>query len=137
VVQNLGSLAEGMLVINDWFPDINRPGSKELNERFKKRTGGKDLLGNANTTYAAVYILADALQRAGSPDGAKIRDALATTRITSGPATFMYEQVTFDAKGMMPNSLLIGAQVQKGGARVVWPNSLKVAEGVWPVPAPR
>jgi hypothetical protein len=38
---------------------------------------------------------------------------------------------------MMPNSLLIGAQVQKGGARVVWPNSLKVAEGVWPVPAPR
>ncbi len=137
VVQNLGPLAEGMLVINDWFPDINRPGSKELNERFKKRTGGKDLLGNANTTYAAVYILADALQRAGSPDGAKIRDALATTRITSGPATFMYEQVTFDAKGMMPNSLLIGAQVQKGGARVVWPNSLKVAEGVWPVPAPR
>jgi len=137
VVQNLGSLAEGLLVINDWFPDINRPGSKELNERFKKRTGGKDLLGNANTTYAAVHILADALQRAGSPDGTKIRDALVATRITSGPATFMYEQIAFDAKGMMPNSLLIGAQIQKGGARVVWPNSLSVAESVWPVPAPR
>ena len=84
VVQNLGSLAEGMLVINDWFPDINRPGSKELNERFKKRTGGKDLLGNANTTYAAVYILADALQRAGSPDGSKIRDALAIQLLLLG-----------------------------------------------------
>jgi branched-chain amino acid transport system substrate-binding protein len=137
VVQNLGPLAEGMMVINDWFPDINRPGSKELNDKFKKRTGGKDLLGNANTTYAAVYILADALQRAGSPDGTKIRDALAATRITSGPATFMYERVNFDEKGMMPNSLLIGAQIQKGGARVVWPNSLKVADAVWPVPAPR
>ena len=135
VVQNLGSLAEGMVVLNDWFPDINRPGSKELNERFKKRTG-KDMLGNANTTYAAVYILADALERAASPEGAKIRDALAKTNITSGPATFMYEKINFDAKGMMPNSLLIGAQIQRAGARVVWPNALKVAEASWPVPAP-
>lgn len=136
VVQNLGSLAEGMVVLNDWFPDINRPGSKELNDRFKKRTG-KDMLGNANTTYAAVYILADALERAASPEGSKIRDALAATNITSGPATFMYEKINFDAKGMMPNSLLIGAQIQRGGARVVWPNSLKVVDASWPVPAPR
>jgi len=37
----------------------------------------------------------------------------------------------------MPNSLLIGAQIQRAGARVVWPNALKVAEASWPVPAPR
>jgi branched-chain amino acid transport system substrate-binding protein len=134
--QNLGSLAEGMMAVNDWFPDMNRPGSKELNAKFKAKTG-KDMLGNANTTYAGVHILADALQRAGSPEGAKIRDALAATDLKSGPAMFMYEHVKFDAKGMMPNSILVGAQIQKGEARVVWPASLKVADAVWPVPAPK
>jgi branched-chain amino acid transport system substrate-binding protein len=95
------------------------------------------MLGNANTTYAAVYILADALERAASPEGPKIRDALAKTNLTSGPATFMYEKINFDSKGMMPNSLLIGAQIQRSSARVVWPNSLKVTDASWPVPAPR
>lgn len=134
--QNLGSLAEGMLAINDWFPDMNRPGSKELNAKFKAKTG-KDMLGNANTTYAGVHILADALQRAGSPDGAKIRDALAATDLKTGPATFMYERIRFDAKGMMQDLALVGAQIHKGEARVVWPNSLKVTDPVWPVPAPK
>jgi branched-chain amino acid transport system substrate-binding protein len=134
--QNLGSLAEGMLAINDWFPDMNRPGSSELNAKFKAKTG-KDMLGNANTTYAGVHILADALQRAGSPDGTKIRDALAATDLKSGPATFMYEHIKFDAKGMMPGSVLVGAQIQKGEARVVWPDSLKVADAIWPVPPPK
>jgi branched-chain amino acid transport system substrate-binding protein len=133
---NLGPLAEGMVAVNDWFPDINRPGSRELNAKFKAKTG-KDMLGTANTTYAGVYVLADALQRAGAPEGPKIRDALAKTDLKSGPAMFMYEHVRFDDKGFMPNSVLVGAQIQKGEAKVIWPASLKVSEPIWPVPAPK
>jgi hypothetical protein len=47
----LGDLADGLIVINDWFPQIRRPGAAEINERFKARTG-VDMLGNSNTTYA-------------------------------------------------------------------------------------
>lgn len=133
-VQNLGPLAEGLIVVNDWFPDMKRPGSQETNARFKAKTG-KDMLGNANTTYAGVLVLVDALERAGSIEGPRIRDALAKTDITKGPATFMYERIRFDERGMMPHSVLVGAQIQSGAARVVWPSSLAVAQAQWPVPA--
>lgn len=134
LVQNLGPLAEGLIVVNDWFPDMKRPGSQETNAKFKTKTG-KDMLGNANTTYAGVLILVDAIERAGSLDGPRIREALAKTDISKGPATFMYERIRFDERGMMPHSVLVGAQIQGGQARVVWPSSLAVTQAQWPVPA--
>jgi len=130
---NLGKLADGLIVVNDWFPDIKLAGAKEANDRFKKRTG-KDMLGNANTTYAGVYIFKAALEKAGSADGPKIREALAALDLVDGPQTFMYERVKFDQTGFMPRSTLVGAQVRGGSARVVWPTALRVADATWPVP---
>jgi branched-chain amino acid transport system substrate-binding protein len=130
---NLGKLANGLIVVNDWFPDIKRPGAADANARFKARTG-KDMLGNANTTYAGVHIFHAALEKAGSTEGPKIRDALAGLELTAGPASFMYEKVSFDKTGFMPHATLVGAQVMNGQARVVWPSALKVTNAVWPVP---
>lgn len=134
--QNLGKLANGLVVVNDWFPQINRPGAAEINERYRA-IAKKDMLGNANTTYAGIYVLADAINRAASTDGNAIREALSKTDIKDGVPGFMYERVWFDEKGMMPGSILVGAQIQDGRARVVWPDAYKVEEPVWPVPAPR
>jgi len=131
--KNLGKLANGLIAVNDWFPDIQRPGAKEINARFKGRTG-LDMLGNANTTYAGVHIFHATLEKAGSTDGAKIRDALAGLDLTSGAPMFMYERVKFDQTGFMTYAKLVGAQVRDGQARVIWPESLKVTDAVWPVP---
>jgi branched-chain amino acid transport system substrate-binding protein len=131
--KNLGKLANGLIAVNDWFPDIKRPGAAETNARFKARAG-VDMLGNANTTYAGVHIFQAALEKAGSTDGAKIRDALAALDLTSGPAMFMYERVQFDPTGFMLHAKLVGAQVREGQGRVIWPESLKVTDAVWPVP---
>lgn len=131
--KNLGKLANGLIAVNDWFPDIKRPGAAEVNARFKARTG-VDMLGNANTTYAGVHIFYAALEKAGSTEGAKIRDALAALDLTSGVPMFMYERVKFDQTGFMTYAKLVGAQVREGQGRVVWPDSLKVTEPVWPVP---
>jgi len=131
--KNLGKLANGLIAVNDWFPDIKRPGAQEINARFKTRTG-LDMLGNANTTYAGVHIFYATLEKAGSTDGAKIRDALAGLDLTSGAPMFMYERVKFDQTGFMTYAKLVGAQVRDGQARVIWPESLKVTDAVWPVP---
>jgi branched-chain amino acid transport system substrate-binding protein len=133
---NLGPLANGLLVVNDWFPDIQRPGAREINARFRQRTN-QDMLGNANTTYAGVHILHAALERAGSAEGERIRAAFASLDLTSGPPMFMYERVQFDESGFMRHANLVAAQVRDRQARVVWPNSLKVTDATWPTPAPR
>lgn len=130
---NLGKLAEGLIVVNDWFPDIKLPGAKEANERFRKRTG-KDMLGNSNTTYAGVHIFKAALEKAGATEGPKLREALAGLDLVEGPQTFMYERVKFDQTGFMNRATLVGAQVKGGQAKVVWPTAMRVADAVWPVP---
>lgn len=131
--ENLGRLSDGLIAVNDWFPAIKRPGAAEVNAAFRKRTG-KDMLGNANTTYAGVHIFHAALEKAASTDGAKVRDALASLDLTSGKQSFMYERVRFDGTGMLQDSTLVAAQVKRGQAQVIWPASLAVAKAEWPVP---
>jgi branched-chain amino acid transport system substrate-binding protein len=130
---NLGKLGDGVIVLNDWFPDIKLAGSKEVNERFKKRAAGKDMLGNSNTTYAGVYVLKAAIEKAASGDGTAIRDALSNLDLVSGPQSFMYERVKFDATGFMPRTTLVAAQVNGGQSRVVWPTAYQTTKATWPV----
>ncbi len=130
---NLGKQGDGVIVINDWFPDIKLPGAKVVNERFKKRSGGKDMLGNANTTYAGVHILHAAIEKAASADGSAIRDALAGLDLVLGPQSFMYERVKFDQTGFMPRTTLVAAQVNSGQSRVIWPTAYQTTKPVWPV----
>ena len=125
--KNLGELAEGLLVVSDWFPDIKRPGAKEANDRFKAKTG-VDMLGNANTTYAGVWIFYYAIEKACSADPTKIRDALASLTLTEGVPMFMYPQVAFDEKGFMKFAANVAAQIKGGQAKVIWPSDLAVAE---------
>lgn len=54
--------------------------------------------------------------------------------LTDGVPMFMYERVRFDETGIMQHSQLVGAQVRNAEAQVIWPEGLKVAEAVWPVP---
>ncbi|MEM9761727.1 MAG: ABC transporter substrate-binding protein [Pseudomonadota bacterium] len=131
--KNLGPIAEELVCINDWFPGINRPGAAELNARFKERAG-VDMLGNANTTYAGVWIFAAGIENAASTDPTAIRDALSTLDLTEGPAMFMYERVAFDPSGMMQNSTNVAAQIKGGTASVIWPEGMSSAEALWPVP---
>jgi branched-chain amino acid transport system substrate-binding protein len=130
---NLGKQGDGVIVINDWFPDIKLPGAKEVNERFKKRSKGKDMLGNANTTYAGVHILRAAIEKAASTDGVAIRDALAGLDLVLGPQSFMYERVKFDNTGFMPRTTLVAAQVSGGQSKVIWPSAYQTTKAVWPV----
>ncbi|MEM8552046.1 MAG: ABC transporter substrate-binding protein [Pseudomonadota bacterium] len=131
--KNLGPIAEELICVNDWFPGINRPGAAELNARFRERAG-VDMLGNANTTYAGVWIFAAGIEAAASTDPTAIRDGLANLDLTEGPAMFMYERVGFDSNGMMKNSTNVAAQIKDGTASVIWPEGMSATEALWPVP---
>ena len=53
-------------------------------EDYRKRFGGKNPDAMAALGYDSAMLLADAIKRAGTVEGAKVRDALAATKDLEG-----------------------------------------------------
>ncbi|MGA8181963.1 MAG: ABC transporter substrate-binding protein [Desulfobacterales bacterium] len=135
-----GKNARYLFDIVEWETDVNKPGAKEANAKFKAKYG-YNLAGESVDAYLAMYVLKDALERAGSLDPAKIREALATTHLTSGPGMIVgYNSVEFDKNGQNKNASLVMVQINdigKGLERItVWPKSARRAgyTPVFPMP---
>lgn len=139
-IKSVGKNARYIFDIVEWETDVNKPGAKEANEKYKAKYG-ENLTGEAVDAYLAMHMLADALERAGSLDPAKIRDALAATNYSKGPGMIVgYDAVAFDASGQNKNASLVMVQINdlgKGLERItVWPKNARRA-GYKPVfPAP-
>lgn len=100
--------AEGLIVATPWFPERNDPRVKAFVATYRKRYG-KIPDQFAAQAYDALYIMAQALQKAGKADRAALRDALAAVRNFNG----VLGKFSFDAERdveMEPNVLVI-----KGG----------------------
>ena len=113
--------------------DWTHPVAKRAKEML-----GYDLNAYVAQGYSNIYILADALERAGSADKEKIRAALAATNITSGPALITgYNKISFDATGQNPDSHGAISQNLNGKRQTIWPvsNRPKNLKYVWPIPA--
>ena len=134
------SNARYLFDIVEWETDVNKPGVKEINEKFKARYG-YNLAGESVDAYIAMYVIKDALERAGSLDPVKIREALAKTNLRSGPAMIAsYDAVEFDATGQNKHAALSIVQINdlgNGLERItVWPKGARRAgyTPVFPVP---
>lgn len=135
-----GQNARYIFDLVEWETDVNKPGAKETNEKFKKRYG-YNLAGESVDAYVAMYVLADALERAGSLDPAKIRKALAETDLKSGPGMIVaYDAVQFDKTGQNEHAALVMVQINDIGHGMerltVWPKGARHAgyTPVFPMP---
>ncbi|MBF0378323.1 MAG: ABC transporter substrate-binding protein [Desulfamplus sp.] len=131
-----GKNAQYLFDIVEWETDVNKAGAKEANEKFKAKYGS-NLTGEAVDAYVAMYVIKDALERAGSIESDKIRAALASTNLTSGPGMIVgYDAVAFDKTGQNKHASLVMVQVNdigKGLERItVWPKNARRA-GYTPV----
>lgn len=131
---------EYMFIQEDWRIDslVNDPDPEllELNERYKT-IARYDLNSYAAQGVGGIYLLKDALERAGSSEREAIRDALAETDITSGLALAPgYLRIKFDEDGQNTFAHGVISQTLDGERRTVWPAESR-PEGVvpaWPVP---
>lgn len=124
-VKLLGPLAEGTLTSAEYSKFI--PGGKELNSRYRARSG-VDITGDSAHAYQAVWVLKDALERARSVDRKKLREALAATDMPKGPEMVMpYERLRFNAEGQNESARLFIVQIQKGELVPVWPQEYAIA----------
>lgn len=131
-----GKSAKYMFDIVEWETDVNKPGAKEANEKYKAKYG-QNLTGEAVDAYVAMYVLKDALERAASLDPAKIREALAATNLADGPGMIVgYDSIKFDATGQNENASLVMVQINDTGNGLeritIWPKSARRA-GYTPV----
>jgi branched-chain amino acid transport system substrate-binding protein len=137
----VGKNAQYLFDIVEWETDVNKPGAKEANDKYKAKNG-ENLTGEAVDAYLAMYVIKDALERAASLEPAKIREALAATNLTSGPGMIVgYDAVKFDATGQNENASPVIVQVNdlgKGLERItIWPKNARRAgyTPVFPMPA--
>ena len=79
-----GEALEGCYYSTHFSPENEDPAVRSFVEKFRTRWNNETPDAFAALGYDAAYVLADALKRAGSTDGAKLRDALAATRDFEG-----------------------------------------------------
>ncbi len=71
---------EGHYFSTHYHPEVGSDVSKQFVENYRKRWNGKNPDALAACGYDSALVLADAIKRAGTTDGAKVRDALAATK---------------------------------------------------------
>jgi len=108
----LGKNAEYVYGATQWEPDLPYPGAREFTEAHRKEFPGADLSYHTAAGYAGCQLLVEAMRRAGTTDGDKLRDALLKidTKTMFGPY-----KVDQD-----------GYQVAKGGVLFQWQDGKKV-----------
>lgn len=131
-----GKNAQYIFDIVEWETDINKPGAKETNERYKAKYG-TNLTGEAVDAYLAMYLIKEALEQSASLDPAKIRQTLANIELKDGPGMIVgYESVNFDETGQNQNASLVMVQINdigNGLERIsCWPKNARRA-GYTPV----
>ena len=127
----VGKNAAQIYDIGEWETDVNKPGAKEANDKYKAKNG-QNLSGEAVDAYLAIYVIKDALERAGSLEPAKILEALRATDLSSGPGMIVgYDKVAFDETGQNKHAALVIVQVNDTGNGLeritVWPKSARRA----------
>jgi branched-chain amino acid transport system substrate-binding protein len=77
-----------------------------------------------------MYVIVDALERAGSLDPKKIRDALTATKLDTGPAMIVsYDAIEFDEDGQNKNAGIVIVQISEIDGKMervtVWPKNAR------------
>lgn len=133
-ISTLGADADYTFTVGEWATDVKKTGVEEIAKKFKAKFG-IDMNGHAAETYMSTYVLKDALERAGSTDRKKLRDALAETKLCGDKNILPYDCIRFDQTGQSPEAQLIIMQIIDGKHKTVWPFESASADLNWPVPA--
>jgi branched-chain amino acid transport system substrate-binding protein len=81
----------------------------------------------------AFFVLADALNRAGSTESSKLQAALQATNMPHGAMFIGYRGVKFDASGQNVLSATYLTQLQGKDYVTVWPDDAAAAKVMWPM----
>ena len=125
----LGAMGDYAIGCTDWHPAVKFPGVNELNAAVKAKT---NQVPNPNTgpAYAAIKVVAAAIEKAGRLDREAIRDALTATDMMT-----IVGQVKFGSNNARIKPVRTAIQWQNGVMELVWPAEHRTKPLVYPIPA--
>jgi len=131
----LGNDANYVLGGTQWSPTAKYKGapgfittSTEYAREFQKKYGHVPDYHNAEST-ATCLAFQYAIERAGSLEPQKVRDALAALNIVT-----FYGILKFDDRGINVYKPMAVNQIQKGNLVTVWPSAVQNAQPAYPAP---
>lgn len=122
-IKAVGKISQGLFNRSSWV--VGAPGSPSaiIADMYKKKSG-EEMDDTVARQMQGFFVLADAIDRAGSTNPAKVQAALKATDLKADQLMIGYKGVKFDDKGQ--NILASGAiiQLQDGENYVsVWPKA--------------
>ena len=129
-VKEFPDAAANVMDCNHWH-DPRKADAIELRKQVEAAGGFWSY--NIPLNYSCVKILADAIERAGSADRAKITEALRAS--TYSGHIMPYGPTKFDDRGQNLGAGPVNTQVQGHDIKVIFPAEFADAKAVFPVPA--
>ncbi|MBN1375551.1 MAG: ABC transporter substrate-binding protein [Dehalococcoidia bacterium] len=129
-------LAEGVMLYGMWAPSINEIStvSKHFYDSYVKEYGTPPTTYFAPLGYTNVYVVANAINKAGSLDDMAVIKALKETSYPSpvGETLTIKPSNTIQNQGFTAQKIL---QWQKGTQQVIWPFEFSKVAPAYPFPA--
>ncbi len=130
----VGPLAEGVMSRSAFALDAAkaRPAIPVVNALYRARNN-KDLNDNTGREFTALTVLADAINRAGSTDEEKIRQALIATDVPGDQTVMPWKGVKFDATGQNTEAAPVIQQIKDGKYHTIYPFDVAAEPAAWNV----
>ncbi len=127
------ALAENVTLYGMWAPSIDKVSdvSKNFTAGYKAKYGNVPATYFAPLSYSAVYIVAEAIERAGTLDTEAL---VAATKKTSYESP-LGETITFSPSNVIQNQGIRNQKIlqwQNGSQEVIWPFEYATAAPVYP-----
>ena len=132
----VGKDAEGIISRSPFSMDMAEkiPLVGKLNSIYKKHSG-VDIFDPPIRTFVGALVLIDAINRAGSTDPGKIRDALRSTRFPAKAIPMPWNDIEFGSDGQNNGISTALIQMQNGTYYSVYPFEVAAKQVIYPKPS--
>jgi len=124
----MGPMGDYAVITSFWHHGVKYPGVDKLNAAHRAKFGRPADIETGNA-YASIQILADAIERAGTLDTTRLRDAIAATDVMT-----VIGKVRFNANGTALSPCPALMQWVGGQQKLIWPKEFRESSYVYPMP---
>ncbi len=124
----MGAVGDYAIFTGSWHHSVKYPGVDKFNAAYQAKFG-KQAEAMSGPAYASIQVIASAVERAGTLDTVKIRDAIAATDMMT-----VAGKVKFRPNGTNMEPCNAVVQWIKGEQKLVWPTEFRDTPLVYPVP---